>query len=70
MGLNDPCPLPVSWTAADPALTDPWITLRSLVADGAGWRRRPPPAFWLGGPDRLAGSGRDLVKRLDRLPTG
>lgn len=76
--LNDPCPLPVSWVAADPSLTDPWVTLRSLVADGAGWRRHAPRTFWayaprtfwIGGTDRLAGSGRDLVKRLDQVPTG
>jgi hypothetical protein len=40
--LNDPYPLPVSWTAADASLTDPWSLLVMLASSGAGWPAQPP----------------------------
>ena len=59
--LNDPYPLPVSWTAADPSLTDTWDSIGELATrpkfgleeldglglrgGGRGPRDRPP---WLG----------------------
>jgi NACHT domain len=53
--LDDPWPLPVSWTAADPSLTDAWD---SLVRQAASGDRSPPPAAaWAAGPDELAGTG-------------
>jgi hypothetical protein len=38
--LNDPYPLPVSWTAADTTLTDDWDLLERLARSGARWPRR------------------------------
>ncbi|WP_131771006.1 NACHT domain-containing protein [Candidatus Protofrankia californiensis] len=64
--LNRP-PLAVSWRPADPALVQPWAHLQRLVADGAGWTPRAYPAA---DPHELAGAGRDLIKVLDRVPTG
>ena len=40
--LNDPYPLPVSWAAADPSLTDAWDSLVRLASSGAGWPAPPP----------------------------
>jgi len=59
--LNDPWPLPVSWTAADPSLTDAWD---SLVRQAASGDRSPPPAA------ELAGTGGELAGVLARVPTG
>ena len=67
--LNDPYPLPVSWDAADPSLTDAWKSLVELASSGAGWPP-PPRRTWASGPRRLAGGGQDLVKVLARVPTG
>ncbi len=36
-GLNDPYPLQVSWTAADPPLAGDLDALRTLATSGAGW---------------------------------
>jgi hypothetical protein len=41
--LNDSYPLPVSWGAADPSLTDAWDLLVKLAGSSAGWPS-PPPA--------------------------
>ena len=68
--LNDPYPLPVSWTAADPSLTDTWDSIGELATRGAGW---PRPAGWrprAAGPAALAGEGSALVDALARVPTG
>ena len=54
--LNDPYPLPVSWTAADASLTDAWASLVKLASSGAGWpvasaslvSGRPARTSWLG----------------------
>ena len=60
--LNDPYPLPVSWTAADPSLTDAWDSLVKLATSGAGWPPPPPAGTWAAGPDDLAGEGGELAK--------
>ena len=60
--LNDPYPLPVSWTAADASLTDAWDSLVKLAISGAGWPAPPPSGTWAAGPDDLAGEGDELVK--------
>jgi len=68
--LNDPYPLPVSWTAADPSLTDSWESVVKLATDGTG---SPLPAAWetwAAGPDDLAGAGGQLADVLARVPTG
>jgi NACHT domain len=68
--LNDPWPLPVSWTAADASLTDPWDLLERLARSGAGQPAPPPAGTWAVGPDDLAGEGAELVEVLARVPTG
>ncbi len=68
--LNDPWPLPVSWHAADPSLTDAWDSLGKLAASGAGWPEPPPEGTWAAGPDDLAGKDRELVEVLTKVPTG
>jgi NACHT domain len=68
--LNDPYPLPVSWTAADRSLTDPWGSLVTLASSGAGWPAPLRADTWATGPDGLAGQRGDLVKVLGRVPTG
>jgi len=67
--LNDPYPLPVSWNAADPSLTDAWDSLVRLATSGAGWPAPPPPGTWAAEPDDLAGEGRELTEVLARVPT-
>ena len=68
--LNDPYPLPVSWTAADPSLADAWDSLVRLATSGAGWPPPPPGGTWAAGPDDLAGEGGELADVLARVPTG
>ena len=68
--LNDPYPLPVSWTAADASLTDSWDSLVKLATSGAGWPPPPPAGTWAAGPDDLAGEGGELADVLARVPTG
>ena len=68
--LNDPYPLPVSWVAADPSLTDSWDLLVKLAMTGAGRSANPPTDNWATGPDELAGAGGDLMEALVRVPTG
>ena len=68
--LNDPYPLPVSWTAADPSPTDSWASLVKLASSGAGWPPPPPAGAWASDPDDLAGEGGELAAVLARVPTG
>lgn len=68
--LNEPYPLPVSWEAADPSLTDPWEVLAMLATTGAGWPAPPPPGTWARCADDLAGRGGELAHVLARVPTG
>jgi hypothetical protein len=68
--LNDPYPLPVSWTAADPSLTDPWDSLEKLAITGAGWPTPPQAESWAASSDDLAGDGGELAEVLARVPTG
>jgi hypothetical protein len=68
--LNDPYPLPVSWTAADASLTDSWDSLERLAISGAGWPAPPTRGTWAARPDDLAGKGDELVRVLARVPTG
>ena len=68
--LDDPYPLPVSWAAADPSLTDTWESLVKLATSGAGWPAPPPAVTWAAGLDDLAGKGGELVEVLARVPTG
>lgn len=68
--LNDPYPLPVSWVAAVPSLTDAWDSLVKLAGSGAGWPSPPPAGTWAAGPNDLAGTGSELVEVLSRVPTG
>ena len=68
--FNEPYPLPVSWGAADASLTDAWDSLVKLATGGAGWPPPPPAGTWAAGPGGLAGTGGDLVKVLERVPTG
>jgi hypothetical protein len=68
--LNDPYPLPVSWTAADSSLTDSWDSLLKLAGSGAGWPPSPPEGTWAAGPDYLAGESGDLAEMLAQVPTG
>jgi hypothetical protein len=68
--LNQPYPLPVSWTAADDSLADTWDVLVRLAMSGAGWPPPRLPATWAAGPAGLAGQGGELVRVLARVPTG
>jgi len=68
--LNDPYPLPVSWTAADAFLTDSWNSLVALASLGAGRPPSPPPGTWAACPDDLAGKGSELAEVLTKVPTG
>jgi hypothetical protein len=68
--LNDPYPLPVSWTSADASLCDAWDSLVKLATSGAGWPPPPAAGAWAADPDALAGEDTDLVKVLARVPTG
>ena len=67
--LNDPYPLPVSWAAADPSLSDSWDVLATLANRGAGW---PSPLrnVWASGPGELAGEDDELASALALIPTG
>jgi hypothetical protein len=68
--LNDPWPLPVSWAAADPSLTEAWDSLVKRATTGAGWPAPPPAGTWADGPGDLAGKGGELPGVLARVPTG
>ncbi len=62
--LNDPAPLQISWTAADPALMDSWEKV-ARPESGADWI--PPAGVWVGQPGDLAGCG-NVAELVDRLP--
>jgi predicted NACHT family NTPase len=69
-GLNDPYPLPVAWTAADPPLAGDLDVLKRLAASGAGWSAQGRET-WARGPGDLAGGGdRKLADVLAMVPTG
>jgi hypothetical protein len=68
--VNDPYPLPVSWSGADPALTDDWGSLEELARSGAGWPAARPSFNLAVGREELAGQGRELPNVLARVPTG
>lgn len=68
-GLNDPFPLPVSWTAADSSFTDSWESLVELASYGAGWPAPPLAGIWASSPDDLRGTGSDLSGVLSKVPT-
>ena len=69
-GLNDPYPLPVAWTAADPPLAGDLDALKTLAASGAGWLVSARE-HWAEGPEDLAGGGdRKLADVLAAVPTG
>jgi hypothetical protein len=68
-GLNDPYPLPVSWTAADPPLAGYLDALKTLATSGAGYSSAAREN-WARGPEDLAGGGdRKLAEVLARVPT-
>lgn len=68
--LNDPYPLSVSWVAADTSLAEEWDLLVALATTGAGWPTSSSAGVvWADRPDDLAGSGNDLSRVLDRVPT-
>ena len=67
--LNDPYPLPVSWSAAESDLTDDWNLLTQLARSGVGWPSSPQPGILADGPAELAGAGSDLIKVLAKVPT-
>jgi hypothetical protein len=69
-GLDDPCPLPVSWTAADLSLIYPWDLLVKLAMSGAEWPSPSPSGTWAAHPEDLAGKGGELADVLARVPTG
>ncbi len=68
--LNEPYPLPVSWSTADPVLTDSWQSLVELARTGAGWPSPPPEGAWADNQDDLAGEGNELAIILTWVPTG
>ena len=68
--LNDPYPLPVAWTAADPPLAGDLDALKTLAISGAGWSATSR-GNWAEGPEDLAGGGdRKLADVLAAVPTG
>jgi hypothetical protein len=67
--LSDPYPLPVRWSAADPALAESLGLLTRLASSGAGWRISRSSHLWATRPGDLAGNGGDLVHVLNRVPT-
>ena len=67
--LNDPYPLPVSWSAADLGVADSWDVLQTLARSGAGWPSLNP-GEWASHPGQLAGESGELAAVLSRVPTG
>lgn len=68
--LNDPYPLPVSWSPADASLIDSWDSLVKLASSGAGWPLPRPSGTWATGLEGLAGEGGELAGVLAQVPTG
>jgi hypothetical protein len=68
--INDPFPMSVRWVPVhDPDLVVPWSSLITLASTAAG-RSGPGLKAWPPDSSYLAGSGSDLVDRLDDVPTG
>jgi hypothetical protein len=67
--LNDPYPLPVSWSAADPELTDDWAVIEALGSTGAGKPVAADRDTWANGPAELASQGDGLAAVLAQVPT-
>jgi hypothetical protein len=67
--LNDPYPLPVSWSAADLGVADSWDVLQTLARSGAGWPSLNP-GEWASHPGQLAGKDGELAADLSKVPTG
>ena len=68
--LDEPYPLPASWVAVNESMADAWDVLVTLATTGHGWPAPPPAGIWAASPNSLAGSGRDLLTVLERVPTG
>ncbi|MFI2261750.1 NACHT domain-containing protein [Streptomyces tubercidicus] len=67
--LNDPYPLPVAWTNADPRLMEPWPLLEELARS---WPGGPPGATadWAATPAGLSGQGGEIDQVFSRrVPT-
>lgn len=69
-GLNDPYPLPVSWTAADPPLAGDWKALTKLVTIGPAWSAAAHEAWATKAEDLAGGGARRLADVLATVPTG
>ena len=68
--MNDPYPLPVTWTATDTSLAGDLDALKTLAVSGAGWSALAQEN-WAKGPDDLASVGdRKLADVLAKVPTG
>lgn len=68
--LNDPYPLPVTWTPADPPLAGDLEALKRLAVSGAGWSTQGRK-HWARRRGDLAGGGdRKLADVLAAVPTG
>jgi len=59
----------VQWRPADESYFMAWPALAELATNGLGW---PPPTrtSWAADPTGLAGSGNELLRTLERVPTG
>lgn len=68
--LNEPYPLPVSWSPADRIATDSWASLIELARSGAGWVSHRFQDCWAESHDDLAGEGNELATIMRRVPTG
>ncbi len=67
--LDDPYPLPVSWTAAPDELVQPWPLLVQLASGAVAADRAYVPPGWAGGPHALAGADAEIVEVLtERVP--
>lgn len=62
--LNDPAPLDIAWSAAEPAFMDSWEEVRTPETS-TKWI--PPAGVWLTEPGELSGNGK-LMNLIDRLP--
>lgn len=68
--VNEPYPLPVSWSPADSALSDDWEQLQRLARSGAGFGPLDPATAQDPAPDLLFGQDNELIELLPRIPTG